>query len=84
MGWIKQKKNEHVCQKPDLDGLLRADRPPQSGLHLVKPYPGDIWQCDDCATQWKVHEHQLDGLYWLEEQITETIGCRPTGRATDC
>lgn len=52
MVWIKQKKNEHVCPRPPLDGVF-------------KPYPGDIWECDDCGLQWRVHEHQLDGLYWL-------------------
>lgn len=52
MAWIKQKKNEHACPRPPLDGV-------------VKPYPGDIWECDGCGLQWMVHEHQLDGLYWL-------------------
>lgn len=54
MPWIKRKQDEHVCQKPSLD-------------ETPKPFPGDIWECDDpaCVLQWKVHEHQIDGLYWL-------------------
>lgn len=52
MAWVKQKKNEHVCKKPELDGL-------------VQPDPGDIWQCDNCGLYWRVHEHQIDGLYWM-------------------
>ena len=51
MGWIKQKKSEHVCPKPTLTGA-------------IKPDPGDIWQCDNCDLQWEVREHQSDGLYW--------------------
>ena len=53
MAWIKQKKDEHVCPKPRLDGL-------------VEPSPGDVWQCDHCDQQWIVQEHQIDGLYWLQ------------------
>lgn len=51
MPWIKQKKNEHVCAKPSLTGL-------------VKPDVGDIWECDRCSQQWEVREEQRDGLYW--------------------
>lgn len=53
MGWIKQKKNEHVCQRPRLNGLIQPDL-------------GDIWQCDDCDKKWKVCDEQRDGLYWME------------------
>lgn len=54
MGWIKRKKNEHVCPKPELYG---AD----------KPDYGDVWECDDCGTQWKVSDSQRDGMYWSRE-----------------
>lgn len=53
MGWIKQKKkNEHVCKKPSLVGVIQPDS-------------GDIWQCDDCDLCWKVREDQRDGLFWV-------------------
>lgn len=51
VGWIKRKKDEHVCPKPELDGLDR-------------PWPGDIWACDECGQHWMIQDSQLDGLYW--------------------
>lgn len=53
MGWIRQQKNKHVCQRPKLDDL-------------IQPFPGDVWECDHCSKQWVVLEHQIDGLYWME------------------
>jgi ribosomal protein L37AE/L43A len=55
MGWIKQKKNEHVCPKPPLDDLIKPDH-------------GDIWQCDHCGKRWIVLHDQRDGLYWAEDR----------------
>jgi len=53
MGWIKQKKNEHICPKPDLyDGESS----------------GDIWECG-CKALWVVREDPRDGdLYWAVGQ----------------
>lgn len=39
MGWIRCKVNEHQCRKPNWDYTVNV---------------GDIWQCDDCATQYEV------------------------------
>ncbi|ANA87312.1 hypothetical protein SEA_GIBBLES_75 [Gordonia phage Gibbles] len=45
MGWIKRKGEAtgfHECKKPD---------PQQKANHAQ---PGDVWQCDECETYWKV------------------------------
>lgn len=50
--WIRRRADEHTCDKPE----IRQDR---------TVHPGDIWQCDHCGQEWRVHEHQIDGLYFL-------------------
>jgi ribosomal protein L37AE/L43A len=52
MAWIKQKKDEHVCPKPQLNGA-------------IKPDPGDVWQCDKCGLNWTVRQDWRDGLFWV-------------------
>jgi|EndMetStandDraft_7_1072992.scaffolds.fasta_scaffold482911_2 hypothetical protein len=51
MGWIKRKADEHTCQKPNVQASDVAS--------------GDIWECDHCGTQWRVHDDQRDGKYFL-------------------
>lgn len=51
--WVRRQADEHTCDKPE----VTRDR-------TVRP--GDIWQCDGCGQEWRVHQHPLDfTLYFL-------------------
>lgn len=52
--WVRQQADEHVCDTPEIARHHRTVR------------PGDIWQCDYCGQEWRVHENPLDFvLYFL-------------------
>ena len=49
--WVRRHADQHRCPTPD--PLPKDTR------------PGDIWRCDECAVEWQVHEHQLDGMHLI-------------------
>jgi len=49
MPWIKRQADEHVCDRPGLDGRIGE----QADIRI-----GDIWECEEptCLRQWIVRD----------------------------